>query len=428
MSFFSDLVEGNFGNLGTDISHAPSSLANHPLEIGETAAAIATIASLGTLGPEAFGALGATEGALGAADLGAADAAFGAFVPEAFAAESAGLGAAELGAADLGLGAAEAADLGLGTDFGFGAAGGLPSEALAFAPGATSFDTAGLFDISGAGLGFDVLGDPAVAGYTDFGAATPAGFASTDAELSGGLTGTAPPSAGGGAGAAPPSAGGGAGAAPGGAGATATPAGFAPTDAELSGAVTGTGPAAAGGGGFNSLIQGAGGWGNILKYGAAVAPLALTLGMGEAKLSPAAQQLQAQANALSQQGMSDLASARAGKLNAGQTAQIGQMRNDLTNQWRQTLYNQGVTDISKDARWPQIEADIDAKVTTATAQLIQQNITNALAEAGLASSALTSIAQMQMAADTAFTNQLINATKALGGAFGGSQTITLKAA
>ncbi len=289
----------------------------------------------------------------------------------------------------------------------------MPSEALAFAPG-TSFDTAGLFDISGAGLGSDVLGDPAIANFGDT-------FGAGATDLSGSTTGVTGTDAG----FTSPAAGGGAGAAPGGAGATPSVA----ANEEWAGL---TAPSATdGGGGFLSGATDK--LGGIMsspwtKLALAGAPLALTLGMGEAQLSPAAQQLQAQANALSQQGMSDLASARAGKLNAGQTAQLASDKQDLTNQWRQTLYNQGVTDISKDARWPQIEAAIDQQITKETAQLIQQNITNALAETGQASTALTSIAQMQLAADTAFTNQLINATKSLGLAAGGGQTITLKAA
>ena len=41
MSFLTDLFEGNFGNLGTDITHAPSSLAAHPTEIAELLGAAA---------------------------------------------------------------------------------------------------------------------------------------------------------------------------------------------------------------------------------------------------------------------------------------------------------------------------------------------------------------------------------------------------
>jgi hypothetical protein len=400
MSFFSDLFEGNWSNLGTDITHAPSSLINHPDELLETGAAALAIAAPFAL-PEIGAALGggaALEGGLGAAEAGglAADLGIGDI--------GAGLGAADLGAA-----AAEgglAADLGL-ADIGGAAAGlgDLNAAFGAFSPELGGAEFAG--DLGAAGGDF-------AAGGADIGGAGGAGFDVGDVggELGAGPTESAP--------GASPAAASGAGAAPSGAGATSTPAGFASTDAELSGGITGAGTAApaTSGGGFSSLVQGAGGWGNIAKWGLAATPLALTLAMGQGGLPPSAAALQQQANALSVQGQQDLAAARAGTLNAGQTAQIAGVKQDLENKWRQTLYNQGVTDITKDARWPQIEATIDAEVTKETAALIQQNITNALAETGQASTALTAIAQMQLTQDQNFTNNLINATKSLGLAAG----------
>lgn len=70
MSFFSDLFEGNFSNLGTDITHAPESLAKHPSELYETLGGAAALATggigLGLLGGEAgAGALGSLGGFLG---------------------------------------------------------------------------------------------------------------------------------------------------------------------------------------------------------------------------------------------------------------------------------------------------------------------------------------------------------------------------
>jgi hypothetical protein len=397
MSLFSDLFEGNFSNLGTDITHAPSSLINHPDELLETGAAALAIAAPFAI-PEIGAALGggaALEGGLGAAgaleggelaaDLGIADIGTG------------------LGATDLGLTAAEggglAADLGL-ADIGGGLGslgafapelgGELGGSLSAFAP---DFATAGDF----AGGGADLAGG---------------GGAGFDVGDVGGELGIGPTES------AAPAAPSGAGAAPAGGGATSTPAGFASTDAELSGGITGAGTPATSGGGFSSLVQGAGGWGNIAKWSLAGAPLALTLAMGQGGLPSGAAALQQQAAALSASGQTDLAAARAGQLNAGQTAVIAQSRKNLENQWRQTLFNQGVTDVSKDARWPQIEATIDAQVTAQTAQLIQQNMTNALAETGQAASALTSIAQMQLSQDQNFTNNLIGATKTLGLAAG----------
>jgi hypothetical protein len=347
--------------------------------------------------PELGAAIGLGGAAEGAADLGAANAAFGTFDEGLFAANAADVAGAGALGADAAIGAA---DLGA-ADAAFGA----------FDPGLFAENTA-----SGAlsPFGADVLsqGNDVLALGADSG-----DFAAGPADLGPGPgpTDTGPdegivPSA---AQPAPvASTAIGAPTAP-----SSTPAGFAATDAELSGGITGAGGTAPGGGvggTISSLVQGAGGWGNIAKWGLAGAPLALTLARGEAGLPSSAQQLQGQAGVLSQAGLTDLSNARAGILNAGQTAVLGQMRADLTNQWRQTLYNQGVKDITKDARWPQIEAVIDSQVTQQTATMIQQNITNALAETGQASQALIAIANMQMQADTAFTNNLVNATKSLG--------------
>jgi len=396
MSFFSDLIEGNWGSLGTDITHAASSFAAHPqeqLEVGLGAAAIAAPFILPEIGA-GLGFGGAVDAAAGgglAADLGIGD------IGAAASADVLGSTAADFGF--LGGGSADVLAAGGESALGFGA-----DTALTGDTGLSSFLADPSLGADGAAfnttgpVGADVTGDSAVSQF------------------------------------ASPAASSGAGEAPAVAGPSATPAGFASTDAELAGATTGTAPAATatptaatGGGGVTGAL------GSTLsspwtKLALGAAPLALALGMGQQQLPTSAQQLQGQATALSQQGQADLASARAGKLNAGQTAVIGQVRTDLTNQWRQTLFNQGVQDPTKDARWPQIEAAIDSQVTQQTAQLIQQNITNALAETGQASAALTSIANMQFQADQNFTNSLINATKSLGLAAGGGQTFTLKAA
>ena len=392
MSFFSDLIEGNWGSLGTDITHAASSFAAHPqeqLEVGLGAAAIAAPFILPEIGA-GLGFGGAVDAAAGgglAADLGIGD------IGAAASADVLGSTAADFGF--LGGGGADVLAAGGDTALGFGA-----DTALTGDTGLSSF----LADPS---LGADAT---TTASFTD---PTAAAAGSGDVGFTSSPAGTA-----------------------------ATPTAATPNSA------------------FSALTQGSGIGGDVTnspeiaqyadnpsfgvptltdKLGGALnspwtrlavgaAPLALALGMGQQQLPTSAQQLQGQATALSQQGQADLASARAGNLNAGQTAVIGQTRNDLTNAWRQTLFNQGVQDPTKDARWPQILNDIDSKVTAQTAQLIQQNITNALAETGQASAALTSIANMQFQADQNFTNSLINATKSLGLAAGSGQTITLKAA
>src|SRR5712691_4923594 len=96
MSFLSDLFEGNFDNLGTDISHAPSSLAAHPAEIGELAGGAALIAAPFLL-PEIAGALGTGALAEGAIDVGGAALA-----------EEGGTLAADLGIGDIGAAAGAA--------------------------------------------------------------------------------------------------------------------------------------------------------------------------------------------------------------------------------------------------------------------------------------------------------------------------------
>lgn len=323
----------------------------------------------------------------------------------------------EVGAA-LGLGGAEAAsgagvvDAGLAADFGgagladfggaegalaggaldFGGAEALGGGALSFAPSVASGlgDTASLF-APGADIGSEAIGAGA--------AETAGGDAASSAAAALEAPSVMPE---------------GAAVAPTGAGATEAPTALPSLGGDFGGSETGV--AAAGAAEPGSLTEKLGGvlsspW---TKLALGAAPIALALGMGETKLPPQAQQLQQQATALQQTGLTDLANARAGVLNAGQTATLGKMQTDLTNQWRQTLYNQGVQDPTKDARWPQIQATIDAAVTQQTATLIQQNITNALAETGQASTALTSIANMQFQADANFTNSLVNATKSLG--------------
>jgi hypothetical protein len=387
MSFLTDLFEGNFNNLGNDITHAPSSLLAHPDQLAETLGGAALITGGLAFAPEIAGFLGLGEaGAIGA----------GAGVDAGLAAD---LGIGDIGAAATADSLGGAADLGL-TAGGDALAAGGGGDVLSLGGDVFLPDASTLATSEFSGGGFNPVGDTFVDPATG---ALPAGSTVSDV-----------PAAGAGAGVASPAG-----------GATAAPAGFAQTDAELTGAATGTAPTATTAASPSLTSQ----LGSALsspwtKLAAGVAPLALTLGMGQPSLPASAQQLQQQATALQQTGLTDLAAARAGKLNAGQTAVINQTRTDLTNQWRQTLYNQGVQDPSKDARWPQIEAAIDAKVTEQTAQLIQQNVTNALAETGQASAALTSIAQMQFQADQNFTNSLINATKALGLAAGSRTTTT----
>jgi hypothetical protein len=171
----------------------------------------------------------------------------------------------------------------------------------------------------------------------------------------------------------------------------------------------GAAPAAAaskGGGGFNWMQ------GGMLALGAA--PLALTLARGEAQLPPQAGQLAANNQNLSNFANQELASVSANQLTTGQAAQIAQQTQTLQNQWRQALFNQGVQDPSKDSRWPQIQAQIAQTETAASQAMIQTNLNAALGASGLASQNLIALANMQIQQDTAFSNAIAEATKALG--------------
>lgn len=178
MSFLSDLVEGNTSNLGTDLSHAGSSLMSHPDELAETIGGAAALATGGL-------ALGADAGLFGAGA--GADAAIGGGV------DTGGLfsgifgdTAGASGGGALGFtGDAAAAANPLG-DLSAVGLGGTPTAASGTAIDAAGNTIGGLGGAGGAG------------------GATPAGFASTDAELTGATTGV-----GGAAGATPGAASGG---------------------------------------------------------------------------------------------------------------------------------------------------------------------------------------------------------------------------
>jgi hypothetical protein len=412
MSLLSDLLEGHTSNLATDITHAPSSfIQDLPSEAPYLAGAAALAAPF--VLPELIPALaggdllaggGAAAGTdLAAGGLDAATAAFGPFDPAAFAAESgdvaAGVGTAETAAGTLDPTAA----LFAGGD----PAAALvdPTAALAADPAAFAADPAALalgggdpaafaptevLGGGGGGVGDIFTGSDAFApGTFDTGLPQDASALSAPSIDTSQLAATTVPE-----GAAPAS----------------ESTGIANL-AETSIPASATSGAAAGGA-SSSLVPGVSNF-QLAALGLGAAPLALTLAKGQPQLPTSAQALQGQANALSVQGQQDLAAARAGVLNAGQTAQIAVMKQNLTNQWLQTLKSQGVMDPTKDSRWPEIAAQIDQQTTAATAQMLQQNMQTALAETGQAAGALTSIAQMQVSQDQAFTNNLVNATKSL---------------
>ncbi|MFZ1009368.1 MAG: hypothetical protein WAN65_21175, partial [Candidatus Sulfotelmatobacter sp.] len=160
MSFLSDLFEGHTSNLGTDLSHAGSSLMSHPSELYETLGGAAALATGGL----ALGGLGA--GGLGSLFGASADAA-----PLAFGEDASAFGA------DAGIQAINAAAP-ISAD--------AAADPLALvAPDASSAGaTAGLpTSFGGLPTGVATAPDAAAAG------GTPLGQATTDADMFG-ITGT----------------------------------------------------------------------------------------------------------------------------------------------------------------------------------------------------------------------------------------------
>ena len=157
MSFLSDLVHGDFSNLGTDLSHAGSSLLSHPSELYETLGGAAALATGGL-------ALGGLAGAGGL-----------------------------FGAADAGLGAADAAGVGAATADASAFTGAADASAFAGAPGIQAIDAAaGASPIIGSPAAVDAAGaavDPLAASGGAAGGVTPLGQATTDADMFG-ITGT----------------------------------------------------------------------------------------------------------------------------------------------------------------------------------------------------------------------------------------------
>lgn len=392
MSFFSDLVEGNFNQLGGDLT-SPSAIS----EYEDAGIALGGLA-LGGIG---FGLLGGAE--LGAGALGA-DTLLGA--------DTAALG--DIGAATAG------ADLSAGAiagDVGALSTAADPivaDEALSFAPAAAGgdvlpfsdpgllTDSSGLFT-QDAGVGGDTLTSTLGADTTTTTTATTPNAGITPASSATGL--------------------------PTGPAVNASTTGTVGGGATSGGTVSGMGGTAAApsSGGFtgtlNSIMSSP-----YTRLATALAPVGLALAMGNPSLPAAGQQSQAYANQLAAYGQQQLALGTSGQLTPAQSSVIAQMQQDLTNQWRQALANQGVQDPTKDGRWPMIQSVIDQQVSAATQQMLQQTIQNGLTALGQGGQQLAALSQQQLQADQNFTNMLVNATKGLGSAFAGQTSIKVTAA
>lgn len=177
-----------------------------------------------------------------------------------------------------------------------------------------------------------------------------------------------------------------------------------------------TPPAPPGDGGKGGGLFGTGISGNTaLLAGAGLAPLALTMMRGEQPLPQQANQLQSQlATPLSNFSQQQLAQYQANRVNPAQQASLDAMRAQLTNQYRQMLFNQGVTNPQADSRWPQIEGLIDQQVMQSQGQMLANNINAAFAASGQAGQDLSILANMQVQQDTAYQQAINQATQAAG--------------
>jgi hypothetical protein len=157
------------------------------------------------------------------------------------------------------------------------------------------------------------------------------------------------------------------------------------------------------------------GWGwTAAGLGLAAAPLAYLGLKGSDPLPPQANQLQGVANQTQAAAGPALASIAQNAPTAYQAAQLAQMQDQMVTQWKQTLMSQGVQNPEADTRWPQIQQYIQQQMNINTQAMINTNIQTALGFTGQTSSALTSLANMQIAQDTAYTTAVGNATKSLG--------------
>lgn len=168
-------------------------------------------------------------------------------------------------------------------------------------------------------------------------------------------------------------------------------------------------PAAAGGG---SIIPGVKnstlGWGAL-----AAAPLALTAFRGQPALPPQAGQLNQLASGEQAFAQQQMGLYNANQVLPAQQAGLDAQRQQLTNQYRQMLFQQGVQNPEADSRWPQIQGLIDQQVNQSKSQIMTQNINAAFQGSGQAGNALSNLASMQTQADTAYNQQISQAAESL---------------
>lgn len=104
-----------------------------------------------------------------------------------------------------------------------------------------------------------------------------------------------------------------------------------------------------------------------------------------------------------------------GNLTAPQQASLDEWVQNQQNAILQQLASEGVTNPSQDSRYIGAMANLEKQALAQKQQMLQQDINNAFTAAGAAGSNLGSVANAQVANDTAYQNALAEAMAALGG-------------
>lgn len=402
MSFLTDLFEGNFSNLGTDISHAPSSLAAHPTEIAELAGGIALpLLGLGAAGAfggaDALGGLFAGGDALAGGDAAAAlDAAATEGGPAAVSDVLASATPEELAAAAPDLAGADATLGGLGTVVGDSA------DAQAVADAYVAQDALGL---SSGGAPGAVVDAAAAASGADV--APVAAPIASDAQAGSDVIAALDPNAAEASAVAPDAAAG-----------AITPA-AAPAAAP---AASGGGLGATIGNALNSPIT------KAAELGLPLGFLAYNAIKGPNPIPGQAQQAVNNASVaagnvplFNQSAAQDLSLANQYQVTPGMQADLDTQKQNAYNQLYQQLANQGISNPSQSSQWIQGKQQIDQQIEVVKGKMVQQLVQQAVSTQGAATSAtsaadatLMQAAQLQVHQDQAFQNSISSALQSFG--------------
>lgn len=401
MSFLTDLFEGNFGNLGTDISHAPSSLAAHPTEIAELAGGIALpLLGLGAAGAfggaDALGGLFAGGDALAGGDAAAAlDAAATEGGPAAVADVLGSATPEELAAAAPDLAGADATLGGLGTVVGDSA----DTQTVADA-----FVAQDALDLSSGGAPGAVVDAASSISPADAPVAAPI---ASDAQAGSDVVAALDPNAAEASAVAPDAAAG-----------AITPA-AAPAAAP---AASGGGLGATIGNALNSPIT------KAAELGLPLGFLAYNAIKGPNPIPGQAQQAVNNASVaagnvplFNQSAAQDLTLANQYQVTPGMQADLDTQKQNAYNQLYQQLANQGISNPSQSSQWIQGKQQIDQQIEVVKGKMVQQLVQQAVSTQGAATSAtsaadatLMQAAQLQVQQDQNFQNAISSALQSFG--------------